>query len=88
MRNDTVLGLCYQIVIKRGTRSPQTLMLKGFQGLTELFPIYIIAGGSLNTTDGHGALLAIGILIQALSGQAVLFPENCENAAKMTLWLC
>jgi hypothetical protein len=39
MRNDTVLGLCYQIVIKRGTRSPQTLMLKGFQGLTELFPL-------------------------------------------------
>ena len=25
---------------------------------------------------------------RALLGQAVLFPENCENAAKMTLWLC
>ena len=24
----------------------------------------------------------------ALSGYSVLFPENCEKAAKMTLWLC
>lgn len=24
----------------------------------------------------------------ALSGQAVLLGRNCENAAKMTLWLC
>jgi hypothetical protein len=25
---------------------------------------------------------------KALSGQTVLFPENCGFAAKMTLWLC
>jgi hypothetical protein len=24
----------------------------------------------------------------ALSGQAVLLGRNCENAAKMALWLC
>ena len=25
---------------------------------------------------------------KALSGQSVLFSENCVNAAKMTVWLC
>ena len=39
----------------------------------------------------HGLIHNTKVILsldKALSGQAVLWGRNCENAAKMTLWLC